>query len=121
MEFVVPGSAISLTIPDDWWDFCEMPNFRRISDFYPYARAYANVVAVPIVEIEPPKRDAGMPPFRKYKLVPVLLAFHSPECALPPVPVEPLSSGPYRYRLINGFHRFYGSVAVGYSRLPVIF
>lgn len=120
MEFAVPGSDVCFTIPDDWWHFCEMPNFRPRLQFYPYTRSCSEAIVVPITQIEPPVRDAGTPPFRKYKLVPVLLAFRSPECALPPVPVEQLDAGSYRYRPINGYHRFYASVAAGYSMLPVI-
>ena len=121
MRFEVPGSSLHFTIPDDWWRFCEMTTFRPVSKFYPYARNCSEAIAVPITEIEPPVRDVGIPPFRKYKLVPVLLAFWSPECALPPVPVEQADNGSYRYRPINGYHRFYASVAAGYSMLPVIF
>lgn len=120
MDFVVPGSAVSFTIPDEWWTFCEMTTFRPVSKLYLYTRNCSEAIVVPITEIEPPVRDAGMPPFRKYKLVPVLLAFTSPGCALPPVPVEQLDTGSYQYRPINGYHRFYASVAVGYPMLPVI-
>ncbi len=53
-------------------------------------------------------------------MCPVLFAFQSPECALPPVVVEPLSNGAaFRYRLANGFHRFYACVHVGYTHIPV--
>jgi hypothetical protein len=52
-------------------------------------------------------------------MCPVLFAFQSPECALPPVVLEPLpDDGDYRYRLLNGFHRFYASVHVGYTYIP---
>lgn len=54
----------------------------------------------------------------KYKLVPVLMAFQSPECYLPPVELEALAGEPYRFRVLNGFHRFYASVVVGYASLP---
>lgn len=74
-----------------------------------------------IEDIQPPRRNPSMEPFRKYKLVPVLLAFISPECALPPVAVEPLPKGSgFRYRVTNGFHRFYASRAVGYSCIPAV-
>jgi hypothetical protein len=107
-------------IPRDWWAFCEMDDFKPLSPYYPYAIPRDQTVeVVPLADVEPPKRSAGTPAFRKYKLVPIHLAFRSPECRLPPVPVEAASSGPYRFKLVNGFHRFYASVAVGYSHLPV--
>ena len=53
-------------------------------------------------------------------MCPLLFAFQSPECALPPVLVEPLPiSVAFHYRLVNGFHRFYASVHVGYTHIPV--
>jgi ParB-like chromosome segregation protein Spo0J len=49
-----------------------------------------------------------------------LLAFVSPECALPPVEVIRAFSGRYDLKIINGYHRYYASVAVGYTKLPVV-
>lgn len=107
------------TIPDDWFAFCGMPNWTRGTDYYPYQSSRA-VEIVSLSDIEPPRRDAGVIPFKKYKMCPVLFAFQSPECALPPVVVEFLSaSQAFRYRIVNGFHRFYASVHVGYTHIPV--
>jgi ParB-like nuclease domain len=53
-------------------------------------------------------------------LVPVLLGFTSPNCAIPPVRVAKLADNRYVYRVLDGYHRFYASIAVGYSKLPVI-
>jgi hypothetical protein len=121
MGFGASLTAVRSQIPSDWWSFCELDTFRLGSSFYPYSATSGQAVeVVALHDIEPPVRDPGLEPFRKYKLVPILLAFRSPECALPPVEVEPLpSSSPFQYRLLNGFHRFYASVAVGYSHIPV--
>jgi hypothetical protein len=35
-------------------------------------------------------RNSGVLPFKKYKMVPILFAFCSPECALPPIEVDAL-------------------------------
>jgi hypothetical protein len=57
--------------------------------FYPYRpRGDQEIDAVPLADIEPPLRNSGVPPFKKYKMVPVLFALASPECALPPVEVD---------------------------------
>lgn len=105
-------------IPADWLAFCEIDSWHPESKCYPWSGTQA-VELVAIGDIQPPRRDPGMEPFRKYKLVPVLLAFMSPECALPPVTVEPLPTGAdFRYRVTNGFHRFYASRAVGYTSIP---
>ena len=88
--------------------------------YYPYPFQLSDSVeVVEITDVEPPTRSDGVSPFKKYKLVPVLLAFRSPECALPPVEVERLPGGGPKYRVVNGYHRYYASVAVGYTKLPV--
>ncbi|SPP98042.1 protein of unknown function [Bradyrhizobium vignae] len=85
---------------------------------YPYQLGSEDdVQIVPIGDVE---RDPGIPILKKYKLLPVLFAFQSPECALPPIEVYRDSSGAYRFTVHNGFHRFYGSVAAGYVHLPVL-
>ena len=107
-------------IPADWLAFCEIDSWHPESKCYPWSGTQT-VEMVAIKDIQPPRRSPGMEPFRKYKVVPVLLAFTSPECALPPVAVEPLpNDAVFRYRVINGFHRFYASRAVGYVSIPVV-
>ncbi|WP_152530557.1 hypothetical protein [Paraburkholderia dilworthii] len=107
-------------IPPDWLTFCEIDSWHPSTNYYPWSGA-AKVEVVDIEDIQPPRRNPGIEAFRKYKLVPVLLAFISPECALPPVTLEllPNASG-FRYRVTNGFHRFYASRAVGYVSIPAI-
>lgn len=121
MEFQVPGSGVRFAVPDEWWDFCEMRDFRPPSTCYLYEANTPQTLVVSVNEVEPPRRDVGLPPFRKCKLAPILLAFGSPRCPLPPLLVELINSGSYRYRVLNGYHRFYASVAAGYSKLPVTF
>ena len=119
MRFFTPAPGISFDIPDDWWTFAEMTQFGGSeAGFYPPCDP--NCEVLDLDHIEPPQRSPGVPMFKKYKLVPVLLAFHSPECALPPVQVV-LKADPdrYRYTVYNGFHRFYASAAAGFGSLPV--
>lgn len=122
MDFFVPESDTRFGIADDWWHFCDMETWSPRSPYFPYdPEITGSVTIVALSEIEPPKRAKGVPMFRKYKLVPVLLAFQSPECALPPVELLQLDDrGPKRYALQNGFHRFYASVAAGYSKIPAV-
>ena len=106
------------TIPEDWLTFCEVASWSRQTDYYVYPQG-RTVEILALADIEPPQRDDGMAPFKKFKMVPVLMAFLSPECSLPPVVVEPLAEGSsYRYKLANGFHRFYASLHVGYTHIP---
>jgi hypothetical protein len=71
------------------------------------------VQIVPLSEIEPPTRNSAIPPFKKYKLIPVLFGFQSPESPLPPVEVL-LKDRPdqFRFTVYNGYHRYYASIAV---------
>jgi hypothetical protein len=117
MLFEVPSTGRSFEIPDEWWDFCDMRLFKPQSDYFPYDRNAEPVEVLDLRKVEPPRRDAGMTPFKKYKLVPVLLAFTSPECALPPIHAVKTGVG---YAVRNGFHRFYASVAVGYQSIPAV-
>ena len=122
MRFNLPADAGSFEIPDDWWRFAEMERFQPSpGGYYPYrARPENDVDVVPIADIEPPRRSPGTPMLKKFKMMPVLFAFQSPECALPAVEVYVATSAPYRFTVHNGFHRFYGSVAAGYTHLPVL-
>lgn len=86
--------------------------------YYPYAIPEdEKVIITSTREVEPPVRNMGVPLLNKSKLMPVLFAFASPECALPPIEVhESRTSSPYKFSVHNGYHRFYGSVAAGYRR-----
>lgn len=121
MRFQVPNSADTFDIEDDWWKFCEMTDWVRQSEYFPPSRAYAPVATIALVLIEPPRRAPGISLFRKEKLVPILLSFRSPECALPPIEIETLpGAAQYRFRVLNGCHRYYASAAVGYTKIPVL-
>jgi hypothetical protein len=123
MFFNLPLRTDSFELPDDWWHFSEMERFTiGPGGYYPYSRRTdEEVLIVSIAEVEPPRRSSGVTLFKKYKLVPVLFAFNSPECALPPIEVhESRTGGTYKFTVHNGFHRFYGSVAAGYTNLPVV-
>ena len=116
MRFGTPAPGIAFEIPDEWWNFADMADFTPRSEFYP--PDMSPFEKLPLAEIEPPSRS-GLPLFKKYKLVPVLFAFQSPECSLPLVQVIALPEpGRYRYAVHNGFHRFYGSVAAGFTHIP---
>src|SRR6266849_1607646 len=124
MRFEISATGIGFEIPDDWWSFAEMDSFSpKGGGFYPYKQSdiTEDIHVVLLSEIEPPMRNSGVPPFKKYKMVPVLLAFLSPECLLPPVEVQALaSSKTHRFKVYNGYHRYYASVAVGYTKLPIV-
>ena len=89
MHFKTPRGEVAFEIPDEWWRFSEMDTFTSQGGrFYPYCalRGDQEIDAVSLVDVEPPMRNSGVPPFKKYKMVPILFAFCSPECALPARP-----------------------------------
>lgn len=120
MKFQTPAPGIQFEIPDDWWLFAEMDRFvPGGGGFYPPNSATCEVIS--LNDIEPPHRNPGVALFKKYKMVPVLFAFASPECALPPITLHPLvRPDRYRFKVHNGFHRFYASIAVGYTSIPAM-
>lgn len=124
MEFKTPDGIVSFRIPDEWWLFAEMSSFSRAGGgYYPYeTKAHdRDIVVVPLRDVEPPLRAANVPPFKKYKLMPILFAFLSPECALPPVEVHYVAPATnYRFKVYNGYHRYYASLAAGFTKLPVV-
>jgi hypothetical protein len=111
-KFNLPGSSIEFEIPDDWWQFCDMEKFRPATTFYLYLQRDAGVETVPTSEVAPPERSAGVVGLHKNRLTPTLLAFTSDRCALPAVSVRELADGgPYRYQVIDVYHRYYASIA----------
>ncbi len=121
MRFTVPNSTIEFDIDDAWWGFVEMDKWERISTYYPYQHLERDEVeVVPMSEVEPPARSVGVPLLRKSGIVSVLFGFQHPDCRLPAVAVTRLSQGPYRFRVLDGTHRFYASIAVGFTDLPVL-
>jgi hypothetical protein len=70
-----------------------------------------------------PKDSKG---FDRARLVCVLSGFAAND-DLPPIPLAVLPGGdeltvaPYTYRVRDGYHRFYASIAAGFEELPVVF
>jgi hypothetical protein len=94
--------------------------------FTPHARAFSvapsqkgTIVVVPISDIAAPVRDSGVRLFDEEKLIAILRAFRS-GTPLPPVEVNETSATPYRYKVFDGYHRYYASAAAGFSDLPVV-
>jgi hypothetical protein len=98
-----------------------MDGFIRTASAY---RSTATAAAVPLREIEPPYRVPAKDwrGFDRGRLVSVLNGIAT-GAEIEPVPLLKLLSSdfpaaPYRYRVRNGFHRFYASIAAGFECLP---
>jgi hypothetical protein len=118
---IAASQTVHYEIPDEWWQFCDLDTWHPASEFYPSLDLNDDEVQiVPLRDIQPRRSDpAKASPFRKYKLVPVLMRFQSPECLLPAIDLVPVyGAAPYTYRVKNGFHRYVASLIVGYQSIP---
>ena len=125
MRFAMPNHPCDFEIPDDWVTEAGLVSFT------PTARAYHSTVVavlVPLVDIEPPFRTATVLKdwrgFDRSRIVGVLKGIAA-DSEIPPVPLRELPEPaewydhrPYRYRVRDGYHRFYASIIAGFECLP---
>ena len=122
MRFHTPHRDVTFEIPDGWWEFVVVNDLPfNHPHFYAYDReSFPEAEIISLAALEPPRRSPGVESFKKYKLVPVMLAFWSPEYSLAPIHAKRSDNPDYKYQVTSGFHRFYASVAVGYAMIPAI-
>lgn len=125
MRYVMPHFPCEFEIPDDWLAEAGADGFT------PPTRAYCSTstaVLVPLTAIEPPYRVATITKdwrgFDRGHFISVLKGIAA-STEIEPVPLLelPVSEfGPntYRYRVRNGFHRFYASIVAGFECLATI-
>jgi hypothetical protein len=125
MRFRFPLLPAEFEIPDAWWSDAGMTAFRASEPSY---RSSPEAVLVPLREIEPPFRNHEVirdwRGFDRARMIRVLSGIAS-GAEMPPVPIVALPSaddpaGPFAWRVCDGFHRFYASVAAGFEKLPVV-
>ena len=101
--------------------------FRKSREL-PTGRAYRHVpqtlfpvAVVPIVEVEPFERAVGVPGLVRSRAHAILIEM-SENVPLYPVNVYDQGAGPCtrKFKLYHGFHRYYLSLAVGFTHLPVV-
>jgi hypothetical protein len=113
MRFSYPLFPAEFEIPDDWWSEAGMSGFTPSSEAY---RSTASATLIPLRDIEPPFRAPECPKdFRGFERVRLLSDLNGivTGAEIEPVPLLKLPSleftpSPYRYRVCDGFHRFYG-------------
>jgi hypothetical protein len=122
MHFSFRRFPAEFEFPDEWWSAAGM------SGFTPQEVAYRSTAGVfPLDEIEPPFRLPSIPRdwrgFERCRMVSILRGFVD-DAEIPPIvvfPIPPLhdiSGDPFKYRVADGFHRFYASLAAGFARIP---
>jgi hypothetical protein len=126
-------SGKEFEIPDEWLadgDLREWLGRRRTdrayragSPPYPEDAALPPVEAIiePLDVIKPFERTlpTGTPFASKEQLLRILIGFKNGDL-LPPVHVREAVPGPYRFTLYHGAHRYYASLAAGFSHIPVV-
>ena len=70
-----------------------------------------------IQEICPPVRNPGVTCFEEDKMLRILKGIAS-NASLPPIQVDCPPQAPLRYRVRDGFHRYYATVLLGFRRIP---
>lgn len=115
-------------IPDAWWREADM------TDFVPKTKCYrakpsdkgesfevAIVNVAPLHERKPPlfRDDKEKGICARERVVKILRGFVLDE-AIPPVGVWEAQGGEHPYKLTHGAHRFYCSVAAGFTHVPAV-
>src|SRR5215471_14176098 len=114
-------------LEDEWWKAAGMKHWK------PAGQAYrpnvADVLLVRIADIAPVPRnlshgvfnnDAETGLYARDRVISILTGFRQ-QRALPPVEVQKAADGAmYPYRLTHGAHRFYLSIAAGFTHIPAV-
>jgi hypothetical protein len=132
MHFQLPNFPCGFEIPDEWLQEAGLRDFVAVTSSF---RSTADATLVRIGEIEPPLRRRTTTNdycgFDRRRMVSVLRGIvASAEIeAVPLVQVPELDDRlvgtpkryrTYGYRALDGFHRFYASVAAGFELLPAL-
>jgi hypothetical protein len=127
MRFAFPLLPAEFEIPDDWWTEVGMAGFTPLGPAYRSTAAATHTV--PLREIEPPFRFPESPldfqGFCRQRLMDIFGGFVA-GAEIKPVSLLALPQQewwlptPFRYRVRDGFHRFYASIAAGFTCLPAV-
>ena len=127
MRFRMPNYPCEFGIPNEWWAEAGMVGFSP-SNSASADRSSTAAMLVPLQTILPPPRFPTAPKdwhgFERARLVSLLKGIAT-GVEIEPVPLLKLPQDdvwrmPYRYRMRDGFHRFYVSIAAGFKCLPAV-
>ncbi|MGO7169500.1 hypothetical protein AB9F47_20815 [Rhizobium leguminosarum] len=112
-------------IPDDWWAVAGMEGFMPSAPTYTADDAAS--LAISLRDIAPPYRNLTTPKdfrgFDRVRMVSVLTAIANGTPLPPPVELIVIPKidavyKPHDFGLLDGTHRFFGSIAVGFDAIP---
>ena len=130
MRFQMPLFPCEFELPDDWVAEAGWLDDvgRRI--FQPNQSAFnstSDAVLIDLSLVEPLGRGRGYEKdfrgFDRERMVKILRGFvegdviEAPEAIT--LPDREVCQGLYRYRICNGVHRYFASIAAGYARIPL--
>ena len=123
-RFPLPLLPAEFELPTEWWEAGGLLTFKQSASAY---RSAPGAAIVALREIEPPFRFPEHPKdwrgFDRERMVRILQGFAN-GAEIEPVPVVDVRGVEYpepqfRYLICNGLHRFYASIAAGFTHLPV--
>ena len=104
-------------VPDSWWLKAKMDEFEPRTPHY--RTDDPSALAVRVEKVEPVRRQLKHGVFANEEVVLCIFCGFVENSPIPPVKIcEQPPDSVYPYRLQNGAHRFYCSVAAGYSHVP---
>jgi hypothetical protein len=125
MRYPMPNFPCEFEIPDAWLAEAGATGFTPTTRAY---RSSSDAVPVPLTDIEPPFRVLRAAKdwhgFDRDRFISVLKGIVT-AAEIEPVPLLELpvyEFGPttYRFRVRNGFHRFYASIVTGFECLAAV-
>lgn len=118
MQFRVPRHDLVFDVPDEWWEATTSATGIPMASHY---RAAGDSVVVSIQDVEPPLRDGGKIWFRDRDTVVRLLDGMRSGAELPPIQVWSKEKKNSSHHIVrDGLHRFYLSLAMGFTEIPVV-
>ena len=120
MRYIVPHEGMEFEVSDPWLEMAGAKGYSPSTCSY---RASSSnewpTTLVQLSDVEAPRRNPGVAGLDEKRTVCILRAFCG-DITLPPLEIdEPPGSRRFRFRVRDGFHRFYLSVAVGVKMRPV--
>jgi hypothetical protein len=124
MRFPMPHFPAEFEIPDKWLSEANFVGFKPQAAAY---RSSPGAVLVPLTTVEPIARFTSHPKdfrgFDRARPIRILQGFVVGDEIEPieaiGLPAREFCDAPYRYRVCDGFHRFYASIAAGFAMLPL--
>lgn len=130
MRFAMPLFPCEFELPDDWLAEAGWLNVVGHTTFLPAGEAYRSTPEATLIElrlVEPLGRDLGYEKdfrgFDRGRMVRILTGFlvndiiEAPEAI--ELPDRDFCRGSYHYRICNGVHRYFASIAAGYCKIPL--